>query len=77
MRRAYLDKNYWRAMMKPQLVIDNSFGQAPVISFMQAITASTLIAGIPAAMADLIAVLEAKPAGSPLSPFMGPRKPQV
>jgi hypothetical protein len=63
--------------MRPQLVIDNSYGQAPVIRLMRAITASTLIADIPAVMADLLTLLEAVPAGSPLSPLTGPEKPQV
>jgi len=63
--------------MRPQLVIDNSYGQAPVISFMREITASTLTADIPAVMADLLILLEAVPAGSPSSPLSGPEKPQV
>jgi len=63
--------------MRPQLVIDNSYGQAPVISFMRAITASTLIADIPAVMADLLILLEAVPAGSPSSPLSGPENPQL
>ncbi|HEX7849869.1 MAG TPA: hypothetical protein VF485_09095 [Sphingomonas sp.] len=63
--------------MRPQLVIDNSYGQPPVISFMRAITASTLTADIPAVMADLLLLLEAVPAGSPSSPLSGPEKPQA
>ena len=63
--------------MRPQLVIDNSYGQAPVISFMREITASTLTADIPAVMAELLLLLEAVPAGSPSSPLSGPEKPQV
>ncbi len=63
--------------MRPQLVIDNSYGQAPVISFMRAITASTLLEDIPAVMADLLLLLEAVPAGSPSSPLSGPEKPQT
>ncbi len=63
--------------MRPQLVIDNSYGQPPVISFMREITASTLTAAIPAVMADLLILLEAVPAGSPSSPLSGPEKPQT
>jgi hypothetical protein len=63
--------------MRPQLVIDNSYGQAPVISFMREITVSTLTATIPAVMAELLLLLEAVPAGSPSSPLSGPEKPQV
>ncbi len=63
--------------MRPQLVIDNSYGQAPVISFLRAITASTLTAEIPAVMAELLVLLAAVPAGSPSSPLGGPEKPQT
>jgi hypothetical protein len=63
--------------MRPQLVIDNSYGQPPVISFMRAITASTLLADVPAVMADLLILLQAVPAGSPSSPLSGPEKPQA
>jgi hypothetical protein len=44
---------------------------------MRAITASTLLADVPAVMADLLILLQAVPAGSPSSPLSGPEKPQA
>ena len=44
--------------MKPQIVIDNTYGQAPVVSFLQKITASTLVAEIPCIMIDLLSSLD-------------------
>jgi hypothetical protein len=61
------------AILRPQLIIDNSFHRCAVINFMRAITASTLTEDTPSEMLAMIAVLDNTPANTPSCP---PTTPQ-
>jgi hypothetical protein len=61
------------AMLRPQLIIDNSFHRSAVVNFMRAITASTLTEDVPAEMQAMIDLLNDTPANTPSCP---PTTPQ-
>jgi hypothetical protein len=61
------------AILRPQLIIDNSFHKSAVVNFMRAITASTLTEDTPSDMQAMIALLDETPADTPSCP---PTTPQ-
>jgi len=54
--------------MRPQLIIDNSAWQPPVINYLQAITAATLLEQLPNDMLAMLAMLGGAPDTTPSCP---------
>jgi hypothetical protein len=54
--------------MQPQLIIDNAAWQPPVINYLRAITAATLLEAAPHDMAAMLGVLDAAPDTTPSCP---------
>lgn len=54
--------------MQPQLIIDNAAWQPPVINYLRAITAATLLETAPLDMAAMLGALDAVPDTTPSCP---------